>query len=120
MAIGLLTIISESPLLFVINYQGDLDADSTIYVFTSGSFAGFCLLLLINCDNRYFGTGRSALNAINGGLTGMVSTLIEKYSNKICFIRIKLKCLFFLVSPEPISRKLCRKHPWVKWDKFVK
>lgn len=78
MAIGLLTIISESPLLFVINYQGDFDADSTIYVFTSGSFAGFCLLLLINCDNRYFGTGRSAFNAINGGLTGMVSTLIEK------------------------------------------
>ncbi|XP_011432533.3 putative ammonium transporter 1 isoform X1 [Magallana gigas] len=85
MAIGLLTIISESPLLFVINYQGDLDADSTIYVFTSGSFAGFCLLLLINCDNRYFGTGRSALNAINGGLTGMiaVSTGYDNYSTHV-------------------------------------
>lgn len=34
--------------------------------------------VFVYCDNRYFGTGRSALNAINGGLTGMVSTLIEK------------------------------------------
>lgn len=80
MAIGLLTIILESPLLFVINYQGDLEAYSTVYVFISGSFGGFCLLLLINCDKRYYGTSRSVLNAINGGLTGMVSTctLIEK------------------------------------------
>lgn len=70
MAIGLLTIILESPLLFVYVY--------IVCVFIAGSFGGFCLPLLINCENRYYGTSWSVLNAINGGLTGMVSTLIEK------------------------------------------
>lgn len=76
MAIGFLTIIVESPLLFVIDYQGGPAASPTGMVFISGSFAGLSLLLVINCDNRNFGTGRSVLNAINGGLTGMVSILL--------------------------------------------
>lgn len=76
MAIGFLIIIVESPLLFVINYLVDPAASFTIPI--SGSFAGLSLLLVINCNNRNFGTGRSVLNAINGGLTGMVSISIEK------------------------------------------
>lgn len=82
MAIGFLTIIVESPLLFVIDYQGGPAASPTGMVFISGSFAGLSLLLVINCDNRNFGTGRSVLNAINGGLTGMiaVSTGYDNYA----------------------------------------
>lgn len=52
--------------------------DFIIYVFIFGFFVGFCLFLLINCDNRYFGIGWSVLKVINGGLIGMVSILIEK------------------------------------------
>lgn len=76
MAIGFLIIIVESPLLFVIHC-------------ISGSFAGLSLLLVINCDNRYFGTDRSVLNAINGGLTGMISISIEKNKRRISLIDSK-------------------------------